>query len=88
MGPVTVFEYESRQNRYDDQLKQILNIDPTGKTTEEKIKILRQYREEQYEKLQDAVYARRGWDANGIPTEETLRSLRLDFPEVLALITK
>jgi len=88
MGPVTVHEYESRQSRYDDQLKEILHVDPTGKSTEEKIKILRTYREDQYEKLQDAVYARRGWSKNGIPTEETLRSLHLDFPEVLSLAKK
>lgn len=88
MGPVTVHEYESRQSRYDDQLKEILHVDPTGKSTEEKIKILRAYREDQYEKLQDAVYARRGWSKNGIPTEETLRSLHLDFPEVLSLAKK
>ena len=31
----------------------------------------------------DAVYLRRGWDANGIPTVEKLRALGIDLPEVV-----
>ncbi len=88
VGPVTVEEYESRQDRYDAQLKDILNLDPEGKTTAEKVQILRNYREEQYRKLCDAVYLRRGWDANGIPTIKTLERLGIDFPEVAAVVKK
>ena len=54
MGPVTVEEYESRQ--------------------------------EQYEKLQDAVYKRRGWTPQGIPTLETVKRLGINFPEVVELM--
>ena len=39
----------------------------------------RAYREEQYEKLIDAVYERRGWTNNGVPTLETLRALGIDL---------
>ena len=39
----------------------------TDKTTEEKMKILRKYREIQYLKLQEAVYRKRGWNAFGRP---------------------
>jgi aldehyde:ferredoxin oxidoreductase len=49
---------------------------------------LRQYREAQYEGLMDAVYARRGWNANGAPTLETLKKLEIDFPEVVAVVKR
>lgn len=86
MGPVTPLEYESRQERYDEQLKRLVGIDPTGLPTEEKVKRLRAYREAQYEKLVDAVYLRRGWDANGIPTVEKLHDLGIDLPEVVEAV--
>jgi len=86
MGPVTVEEYESRAERYDRQLKELVCIDPTGMTTEEKVAALRRYRENQYEKLIDAVYLRRGWNENGIPTLETLKRLHIDFPEVVEVV--
>ena len=86
MGPVTVEEYESRQERYDGQLKNLLGIDQDGLTTEEKMVNLRKYREEQYEKLMDAVYERRGWDQNSIPTPEKLHALGIDLPEVLEVV--
>jgi aldehyde:ferredoxin oxidoreductase len=85
-GPVTVKEYESRQERYDTQLKELVGVDPEGKTTEEKMAALRKYREEQYEKLTDAVYERRGWTKEGIPTLETLKRLKIDFPEVVEVV--
>ncbi|GAB6171159.1 aldehyde ferredoxin oxidoreductase C-terminal domain-containing protein [Paradesulfitobacterium aromaticivorans] len=88
VGPVTVEEYESRQDRYDGQLQEILNIDPEGKTTAEKMQILRTYREDQYQKLCDAVYQRRGWNSDGIPTLETLKRLGIDFPDVVELVKK
>ncbi|MHB1405881.1 MAG: aldehyde ferredoxin oxidoreductase family protein [Desulfitobacteriaceae bacterium] len=88
VGPVTIEEYESRQDRYDGQLKEIINIDPQGKTTQEKMQLLRDYREEQYQKLCDAVYKRRGWNADGIPTMDTLKRLGIDFPDVVALVKK
>jgi len=86
MGPVTPLEYESRQERYDEQLKRLVGIDPEGLSTEEKVKRLRAYREAQYEKLVDAVYLRRGWDANGIPTVEKLHALGIDLPEVVEAV--
>jgi aldehyde:ferredoxin oxidoreductase len=86
VGPVTVKEYESRQERYDKQLREIVGVDPTDKTTEEKMAALRKYREEQYEKLIDAVYERRGWTSDGIPKLETLKRLKIDFPEVVKVV--
>lgn len=85
-GPVTVAEYESRVERYDKQLREKLGLDPTSMTTEQKMAALRAYREEQYQKLCDAVYKRRGWNADGIPTVEKLRELGIDYPDVVALV--
>ncbi len=86
MGPVTKAEYESRQERYDEQLQRLVGVDPSGMSTEEKMKRLRQYRENQYEQLMDAVYQRRGWDANSIPTPEKLSQLGMDLPELLEVV--
>jgi aldehyde:ferredoxin oxidoreductase len=87
-GPVTVEEYESRRERYDKQLKEIIGVDPEGKSTEEKIKLHRKYREDMYDKLRDAVYLRRGWDNNGVPKLEHLKEIGMDLPELVELRTK
>jgi len=60
--------------------------DIADKTTSEKVAQLRRLREEQYEKLKDAVYERRGWTEDGIPTVKTVKRLGIDFPEVLDLL--
>jgi aldehyde:ferredoxin oxidoreductase len=85
-GPVTVEEYESRAERYDEQLKKDLGLDPSAMTTEEKMAALREYREDQYERLIDAVYERRGWTENGVPNPETLKKVGLDYPDVMAVV--
>ena len=86
MGPVTVAEYESRQERYDEQLLRLAEVDPTGLSPDEKMEHLREYREAQYELLLDAVYKRRGWDRNSVPKVEKLKELGVDLPEVLEVI--
>jgi aldehyde:ferredoxin oxidoreductase len=86
MGPVTVEEYESRADRYDKQLKDVHRVDIQGKGAAEKVKILRKFREERYEQLKDAVYDRRGWTKDGIPTLDTVRRLGIDFPQVLEVL--
>lgn len=86
-GPVTVEEYESRQDRYDTQMKELIDVNPEGKTTEEKMAITRTYREGQYEKLLDAVYNRRGWTKNGVPKLSHLKKLGMDLPELVELVT-
>jgi aldehyde:ferredoxin oxidoreductase len=85
VGPVTPLEYESRAERYDAQLKE-LKIDIKGKSTKDKIKILRKHREEQYTKLQDAVYIERGWNKNGCPTLATVKRLGIDFHKIIEII--
>ncbi len=88
VGPVTAAEYESRAERYDKSLREEVGLDITGMSTEEKMAALRKFREGRYEQLMDAVYQRRGWSKNGVPTLETVRRLGIDFPEVVALIEK
>jgi aldehyde:ferredoxin oxidoreductase len=85
-GPVTKEEYESRAERYDKQLKDILGIDPAGKSTEEKMALHRAWRKDRYEQLLDAVYKRRGWTSNGVPTLERLKHLGIDFPYIVELV--
>ena len=88
MGPVTEEEYESRIDRYDGQLEELNILAPEGKNTEEKLKALRKYREERYEKLKDAAYKRRGWTHDGVPTVEKAKELGIDFPDVIDLISQ
>ncbi|MHA1988825.1 MAG: aldehyde ferredoxin oxidoreductase C-terminal domain-containing protein, partial [Promethearchaeota archaeon] len=85
MGPVLPIEYESRTERYDEQLV-ALGYEINGKETEEKLVILRKYREEQYKKLQDAVYKERGWNQNGCPTIKKVKELGIDFHEIIKFI--
>ena len=85
-GPVTVEEYESRAERYDGQLREKVGVDPVGLSSQEKVDKLRAFREDQYEQLIDAVYRRRGWTENGVPTVAKLRELGIDFPEVLGVV--
>jgi len=85
-GPVTVEEYESRAERYDNQLKELVGYDPEGKTTLEKMAVMRAYREDRYEKLLDAVYFRRGWNKNGVPKIEHLKDLGMDLPELIEVV--
>ena len=59
-GPVTVEEYESRAERYDKQLRNLLTMILQVKPLLEKMAVLRKYRESQYESLLDAVYLNAG----------------------------
>ncbi len=85
-GPVTAQEYESRAERYDGQLREKLGLDPEGMSTDEKRAKLRAFREAQYERLTDAVYKRRGWTDDGVPTIAKLKELGIDFPEVVEMV--
>jgi aldehyde:ferredoxin oxidoreductase len=88
VGPVTAEEYESRAERYDQQLREQVGYDPEGRSTAEKQAALRAYRIQRYASLVSAVYQRRGWTPNGIPTLETVRRLGIDYPDVIALVEK
>jgi len=91
MGPVTPLEYVSRMQRYDDQLVEKLGLkkeDVIKMPVEGKIKKLYRYRQDQYQKLADAVYYRRGWTPNGIPTPQKMKSLGFKDKKMLSMLQK
>ena len=52
----------------------------------EKMAATRKHREGEYEKLIDAVYPKRGWNLNGVPTIAHLKELGMDLPELLEVV--
>ncbi|MDD2331727.1 MAG: aldehyde ferredoxin oxidoreductase C-terminal domain-containing protein, partial [Candidatus Cloacimonetes bacterium] len=88
VGPVTQEEYLSRSDRYDKLLKEKIGIDPEGKSVEEKMEITRKHREDQYQKLIDAVYKRKGWTPEGVPTLKLLQEIGMDLPEVIDMVKR
>ena len=91
MGPVTEMEYISRKERYDKQLVEKLNIKKSEvekMATKEKMKVLYEYRQDQYQKLADAVYFRRGWTPNGVPTPQKMKKLGFTDEKILSMLQK
>jgi len=91
MGPVTEMEYLSRKDRYDKQLVEKLKLKESEvekMNTKEKIRILYEYRQDQYQKLADVVYYRRGWTPNGVPTLQKMKQLGMDDPKMLDMLQK
>lgn len=88
VGPVTEEEYLSRQERYDKHLVEKLGLNPEGMSTIDKMAKLRAYREDQYQQLVDAVYDRKGWTREGVPTVEHLQSIGMDLPEVIEVVKR
>jgi len=86
VAPVTEEEYLSREATYEKQMKEEIGVDPEGKSIKEKMAIIREFRYKRYNELLDAVYKKRGWDENGVPTVEKLQQLGIDLPEVLAML--
>jgi aldehyde:ferredoxin oxidoreductase len=89
MGPVTEMEYLSRKDRYDKALveKQGLAQKDVDKiTTQEKLKIIYEFRRNQYEKLTDAVYYRRGWTPNGVPSPQKMKQLGFTDKKMLKML--
>jgi aldehyde:ferredoxin oxidoreductase len=88
VGPVTEEEYLSREERYEKHIKEDIKVDATGKTVAEKIEIIRKYRFDQYDKVTDAAFKRRGWTKEGVPTLERLKELNIDLPELVDVVKK
>ncbi len=89
MGPVTEMEYKSRVDRYDGQLVEKLGISKEKvekMPVEEKMKILYDYRQDRYQKLADAVYYRRGWTQNGVPTPQKMKKLGFTDKKMLKML--
>ena len=90
MGPVTEMEYFSRQERYDKQLVEKVGLEEEkvkAMSIPEKMKVMYEFRQNQYQKLADAVYYRRGWTPNGVPTPQKMKALGFgDEKEMLAML--
>jgi len=89
MGPVTEMEYVSRKERYDKQLVEKLGMsqkDVEKMTVREKLRVLYEFRRDQYKKLADAVYYRRGWTPNGVPTPQKMKQLGLMDKKMLKML--
>jgi len=48
--------------------------------------LLQAFRRKQYETLTDVVYKEKGYDKNGIPTDETMKRLGFDQPEFMSIV--
>ncbi len=57
-------------------------------SVKEKMKILYELERDQYQKLADAVYFRRGWTPNGVPTPQKMKELGMDEPKMLKMLEK
>jgi aldehyde:ferredoxin oxidoreductase len=89
MGPVTEMEYLSRKERYDKQLVEKLGTsqkDVEKMTVQEKLTVIYKFRRGQYNKLADAVYYRRGWTPNGVPTPQKMRQLGFTDKKMLKML--
>ena len=85
LGPVWEDEWDSHPEYFDGKLKEF-DVDISGLSVKEKIDLLQKNRRKQWEDLKMAVYKRRGWNKNGIPTMETVKRLGLDYPDVVKLL--
>jgi aldehyde:ferredoxin oxidoreductase len=91
MGPVTEVEYNSRKDRYDKQLVEKVGLkqkDIDAMSVKEKIKTLYDFKQDQYQKLADAVYYRRGWTPNGVPTPQKMKKLGFTDKKMLTILQK
>jgi aldehyde:ferredoxin oxidoreductase len=89
MGPVTEMEYVSRKERYDKQLIEKLGKsqkDVEKMNSQEKLTLIYKFRRDQYNKLADAVYYRRGWTPNGVPTPQKMRQLGFTDKKMLKML--
>jgi aldehyde:ferredoxin oxidoreductase len=91
MGPVTEVEYMSRKDRYDKQLVEKVGLnqnDVEKMSVSEKIKTLYDWKQDQYQKLADAVYYRRGWTHNGVPTPQKMKKLGFSDKKMFDMLEK
>jgi aldehyde:ferredoxin oxidoreductase len=72
MGPVYLNEYESRAEYYDSWLKENAGDGALPERNEEKLNLLIEKRRQQFERLSDLVYQRKGYTIDGIPKRETV----------------
>lgn len=88
MSPVFINEYKSREDHYTQYLSNVAGIDIDGMSDKQRLIALQDYRRDQYEKLTDVVYQEKGYDPDGIPTDETLQLLGFTDKAYLEIVRK
>jgi len=89
MGPVFLDEYRSRQDRYDTELAEMLGgKERLPADLQQRLDMLIDKRLKQYQELCDAVYSAKGYDRNGVPTQQTLAKFDLLDAGTQALIER
>lgn len=88
MAPVFTDEFTSRREYYVNYLKENTDIKINGQDDAELLQNLQDHRRQQYEILADTVYAEKGFDANGIPLDETLERLGFAEPEYQEIVNQ
>lgn len=86
MAPVYMNEFLSRKEYYEKRMTDFAGLDITGKTDEEKLEMLQDFRRSQYERLCDEVYAEKGYDRDGIPLKSSLLRQGFHEPQYLAIV--
>jgi aldehyde:ferredoxin oxidoreductase len=86
MAPVHMSEFLARKDHYETFLQESASMDIQGKTDEEKLVMLQEYRRLQYEKLCDEVYEEKGYDRDGIPRKSTLMRLGFYDPRYVGIV--
>lgn len=86
MAPVFDNEFQSRRDYYIEYLRDVAGLSVNGQSDAELLSELHNYRLKQYEGLTDAVYEEKGYDAHGIPTDETLEKFGLASAENMEIV--
>ena len=86
MAPVFTDEFASRRDYYINDLKENSDIKINGQDDAELLSELQNHRRQQYEILTDAVYLEKGFDAQGIPLNETLQRLGFNDSEYREIV--
>ncbi|MGC9976614.1 MAG: aldehyde ferredoxin oxidoreductase C-terminal domain-containing protein [Syntrophales bacterium] len=83
IGPTDDDLYDEEKDFHDEEVSRILGqpiADIEKMPAKEKRETLMRFRKEQLRRLVQAYYSERGWNANGVPKEETLKKIGLwDF---------
>jgi aldehyde:ferredoxin oxidoreductase len=82
MGPVFWNEYEQYAERYDKEIVEADGAEAVeGMSNDQRLVRVQELRRARFWKLADAVYTERGWDADGVPTDELLERVGLTDPK-------
>jgi aldehyde:ferredoxin oxidoreductase len=88
MGPVYLNEYESRAEYYDNWLRENLGDGVLPERDEQKLNLLIKIRKQNFERLCDIVYQRKGYTLDAIPKRETVIKFDLLDKQASKLLDK